>query len=831
MPRRSAAARVAVALCGLLAAGAAQAAVGSLGAMPPPRRDGHTLTFRNAQGTVAVSVVAPEIVRVRFVPAQKFGRDHSYAVVTRDFGDPGARFEITPERSVVTTTALRVTLRHAPFRVSFDDAQGRSLDEDDPERGITFAGTQVKVHKRLRQDEHVVGLGEKNGRLDKLGAQRGGATFAMWNTDAYDYGDDTDPLYASIPFFMVVRGGRAHGVFLDNTFRSLFDIGHESESRLSFGAEDGELDYYFIQGPEPKAVIERFTALTGRMPLPPLWALGYHQCRYSYYPEARVRWIADSFRLKRIPADVIWLDIHYQDGYNPFTWDQQRFPDPARLAADLRRQGFRLVTIVDPHPKKQPGWDVYDSGLRGDHYVKNPDGSVFEGPVWPANAERDPAPSVFPDFSRPAARDWWAGLMKHYTDVGIAGIWNDMNEPAVFLEPWHSMPFDLRHDNEGQETSHREIHNVYGQQMTRATFEGLLRQRPDERPFVLTRATFAGGQRWAALWPGDNTSDWGHLRSSLTILMGLGLSGYPFVGSDIGGFVGSPSAELYTRWLQLGVFYPFMRTHTAIGTEDQEPWAYGARHEELNRRAIELRYELLPQVYNAMREASLTGAPPLRPLFLEFPDDEATYGVNDQALFGRDLLIAPVVREAARTRSVYLPAGDWHDFWTGRRLAGGRRVEVPVTLESLPIFVRAGGFVFRRPAVQHTGEIDGRPLDVWVYPAAQSEATLYEDAGQGFGYARGEFAERRFVQRRVAGATTLDVEAARGSWRPAARELRLRLLTDAAPRRVLLDAQPLPFFPEDALGAQAVGFTRTADGFVVVKLPDRFDAFRVSLEP
>lgn len=819
----------AVLLC-LTSAPAALAGWASLGAMPAPQREANALLFKNEQGIVSVTVLAPDIVRVRFSPTQAFGRDHSYAVATADLGDRAATFDVGSERSTIATAALKVTIRHSPFRVAFADAAGESLDEDDDLRGIGFAGTQVKVWKRMRDDEHLVGLGEKNGRLDKRGPQLGGSSFTMWTTDAYDYGDDTDPLYASIPFFMVIRGGRAHGIFFDNTFRSFFDLGHESEQRISFGAEDGELDYYFIYGPEPKRVVERYTALTGRMPLPPRWALGFHQCRYSYYPEAKVRYIADGFRVRNIPADVIWLDIHYLDGYNPFTWDKQRFPDPAKLAADLRGQGFRLVTIVDPHPKKQPGWWVYDSGLAGDHFVKNPDGTVLEAPVWPSNAERNPGPSVFPDFSKPAAREWWGGLFKFYTDVGIAGIWNDMNEPAVFLEPYHSMPFDARHDNEGESAGHREIHNVYGSLMTRGTYEGLLRLRPNERPFVLTRASFAGGQRYAALWPGDNTSDWGHLRTTIPMLAGLGLSGFAFVGSDIGGFAKAPSAELVTRWLQLGVFYPFMRMHTEFGSPDQEPWSYGTRHEQLNRRAIELRYELLPHVYNVMQEASETGAPAFRPLFLEFPTDEQTYKVNDQILFGRDVLVAPVLREGVTERNVYLPAGEWYDFWTGRRHAGGGQMRVPVTLESLPVYVRGGAFVFRQPVVQHTGEMPGNPLDVYVYPAVESEAAFYEDDGQTRDYLKGAFLKRRFAQRRAGGGCTIEVGAAEGSWRPAARELRLRVLFDGAPRRVLLGREALPALSEEALAKQSSGWTRTADGLVVVKLSDRFEAFRVSLE-
>ncbi len=479
MRRSQAIALAALSLCG---AGSAHAGWTSLGAMPQPQRDGDALVFKSAQGVVSVRAVAPDIIRIRFVPAPAFGRDHSYAVSNRELGAPGANIEVGASQSTLKTAALRVTIRHDPFRISVADAAGNVLDEDDPERGIGFVGRQVKVWKRLRPDEFVYGLGEKSGRLNKRGPHLGGGTYVMWTTDAYDYGDDTDPLYVSIPFYMVLREGRAHGVFLDNTFRSVFDVGHESPDRLAFGAEDGELDYYVIDGPEPKRVLERYTALTGRTPLPPRWSLGYHQCRYSYYPESKVRFIADNFRERRIPADVIWLDIHYLDGYNPFTWDKERFPDPKRMIADLRQQGFRLVTIVDPHPKKQPGWSVYDSGLKADAFVKNPDGSVYEAPVWPSNAEKNPGPSVFPDFSKPAGRKWWGSQFKLYTDVGVAGIWNDMNEPAAFVDPFHTMALDARHDNEGQPTDTREIHNVYGLLNTQATYEGLLALRPTSGP-------------------------------------------------------------------------------------------------------------------------------------------------------------------------------------------------------------------------------------------------------------------------------------------------------------------------------------------------------------
>jgi alpha-glucosidase len=818
-------------LCLLLTASlAAPADAGwtSLGAMPAPQRERNTLTYRNDQGTVVLTVLAPDIVRVRFAPGPTPGRDHSYAVVKTDFGDPGASVEAGAGETVVRTRDLRVTVRHDPFRVAFATAAGESLDEDDPVRGTALAGDgATRVWKRLRDDEHVYGFGEKTGRLDKRGWKLGGYAYAMWNSDTYGYDGSTDPVYAAVPFYMVLRNGRSHGIFLDNTFRSVFDVGRESQRMLSFGAEGGELDYYFIYGPAPKRVLERYTELTGRMPLPPRWALGYHQCRYSYYPEARVRHLAESFRLRGIPADAIWLDIHYQDGYKPFTWDRERFPDPARLIGDLRRHGLRVVTIVDAHPKKERGYEPYDSGLAGGHLVKNPDGSVYEAPVWPSQAERDPGPSVFPDFSRPAARDWWGGLYRSLLDAGVAGIWNDMNEPAVFETPSGTMPLDVRHDNEGEPTDHREIHNVYGLLMTRSTHEGLLKLRPDERPFVLTRATFAGGQRYAAVWPGDNVSTWTALQATVPMLTGLGLSGFAFVGSDIGGFAEVPSAELFTRWIQLGTFYPFMRTHTTFGTPDQEPWSYGSRHEELNRRAIELRYELLPHVYNVMREASDTGVPALRPLFLEHPEDPRTWSLDDQAFFGRDLLIAPVLTEGATQRDVYLPAGDWYDFWTGRRHAGGQTVRVPVTLASVPVFVRGGAFVFRQPVVQHTGEMPGRPLEVAVYPAPRSEARLYEDDGESLAYRRGEFVVRRFEQQRTATSCTVRVGAADGPYRPAARDLVVSIRWDGVPRTVSVGGRPLARTEPAASGH---GWSLGDDGFVRVRLADRWDAFAVTVE-
>jgi alpha-glucosidase len=818
--------RVVLALA-LLASRPLFAGFASVGDLGPPVRDGNALVFRGAAGTMTVGAVGDGIVRVRFTPAGTPPLPRSWAVTGTPAAGAPPRIEAGTDRSTLTCGPLTAVVSHTPLRVSFVSG-GETIDADDPVRGTAVSGTAVRVWKRLREDEHVYGLGEKTGPLDKRGNKLGGVAYAMWNSDTYAYGDATDPLYASVPFFLVLRKGRAHGVFLDNPYRTSFDVGKEDPGLLSFGATGGELDYYLVDGPSPKAVLERYAALTGRMPLPPLWALGYHQCRYSYFPESRLRFVARNFRERRIPADVLWLDIHFQDGYRPFTWDPERFPAPARLVGDLAAEGFRTVVIVDPHPKKEPGARVWDEGVAAGHFVKRPDGSLFEAPVWPSQAPKDPGPSVFPDFARTATRRWWGGLHEGFAALGVAGIWNDMNEPAVFDSATGTFPLDVRHDADGRATDHREVHNVYGMLMSQATYEGLLALRPSARPFVLTRATFASGQRWAAVWPGDNVSTWAHLRGSVPLLLGLSLSGFPFVGTDVGGFVGGATPDLYTRWLQSAVFAPFFRTHTAYGNPEQDPWSYGTRHEAANRRAIELRYELLPQVYTVMEEASRTGIPAMRPLFLEYPDDPRTWSRDDSFLFGRDLLVAPVLRDGAERRGVYLPEGAWHELEGGRRHAGGRDVVVPVTLDSLPVFVREGGFLFRQPVIQHTGERHGKTLTVQHWPAgAPSTGELYEDEGDGFEYREGAFLRRTFVSRPSREGLLVEIGSA-GTYRPAPRALELKVKWDGPLRSVRVDGAVVPPVEATALATAERGHART-EGWVTVRLPDGFGATRIEL--
>ena len=799
----------------------------SLGTMPAPNWDGKTLLFHSDQGTLAVMPLSDDVIRVRFTTKLAFGRDHSYAVVNRDLGTPGVKADIGSADATLTTPSLKVTVRYAPLRISFANTSGRVLDADDPGSGLSLAGSEFRIAKQLQVEDHVYGFGEKTGRLDKRGWQLGGYNYVMWNSDTPAYDSSTDPLYVDIPFFLVLRGGRAHGLFLDNTSRSFFDVGRERANLLTFGADSGDVDYYFINGPDPGKVIQRYTALTGRMPLPPLWSLGYQQCRWSYYPEARVRLLADTFRQRHVPADGIWLDIHYMQDYKPFTWNHDRFPNPEKMISDLGAQGFHLVTILDGHPPVLKGYAPYDEGVTGNYFVKNPDGSIYEGGVWPGNC-------AFPDFSKPATREWWGGLYKSLLDVGVAGIWNDMDEPSVFSTPYGTMPENVIFGNEGEPADSRDMHNLFGQLMSRSTFEGLSRLQPDKRAFVLTRSTFAGGQRYAAVWNGDATADWSTLRQSVSMLLGLGVSGMPFVGSDIGGFARMPSAELCTRWLQTAVFYPFMRMHTSIETPDKEPWSFGPQFEAINKRAIELRYELLPYIYNVMQRASETGLPALRPLFLDFPNDGRAAGIDDEFLFGSDLLVAPVLWEGADSRDVYLPAGDWFDYWTGRHFNGNSDISIPVTLDSIPIFVRGGGFIFRQPVVQYTGKMPGNPLKVLVAPAAESESSLYEDDGESLKYRNGDFMKRQFRQTRGDQSVAIEISAPDGSYRPAKRDLIVETWLDGEPKAVTeqfaaTESEVLPRLNSADLAGPSKGWVY-AGGLVTIKDNDHFERVKFTIQ-
>jgi len=699
--------------------------------------------------TIRVTALRDDVLRVRASRDGDLGEDASWAVL------PGPRtstVEVTTEGTGFKTKGLRVSFDNS-MRLTVSDLSGHVLQQD--ERPVEYHGASFRVYKTMAPAEHFFGLGDKVGPLD-----RRGQAFVDWNSDSYGWQESTDPIYKSIPFFLSWNEGRVLGVLFDNTWRASFDFGKEFADMYSFGAPDGPLDYYLIYGPSPRQVVEGYAWLTGPTPLPPLWSLGYQQSRYSYYPEAKVREIADRLRSDRISADAIYLDIDYQQNNRPFTVNRERFPNFEQMIKDLATQQFHVVAITDLHIAELPD----ATGIAGDRFVKNPDGSVYVAKVWPGD-------SVFPDFTQQQTRSWWGSLYKEFVADGIAGFWNDMNEPAIFGVPSKTMPDNIRHriDEPGftnRTASHLEIHNIYGMENSRATFDGLLRLQPNVRPFVLTRASYAGGQRYAATWTGDNSSTWNHLRLTTPMLENLGLSGFALSGADVGGFAGSPQPDLLTEWLEVAAFQPIDRDHTAAGTNDQEPWANGPEQEAIRRRYIEERYKLLPYIYTNAEEMSRTGMPIVRPLFLEFPNAASDLHPIDldapsEFLFGPDILVAPPpYPDELDKYEVQLPPGIWYDYWTGERIDRSEAVQsrdaeqkkgvqavasaspsltVQPTLAVLPVYVRGGAILPMEPLTQSTMETPTGPLTLRVYVGENCRGTLYQDDGKSYDFRQGQF--------------------------------------------------------------------------------------------
>ena len=758
-------------------------------------------------GTSRVRIVAlsPNVLRVRYSRPGEFPADHSFAVLPHAFPDaPSVNVKQSQDAVMVATNALQVKILRSPLRILFLKLDGSIISQDQPGFPTSFNGSGFRVWKAMPEDEHYFALGDKSGPLDHRNL-----AFTMWNSDMFGWQETTDPLYKDIPFFIGMRKGASYGIFLDNTYRTSFDFGKELRDSYSFGSDGGELDYYFFYGPEPKRVVQDFTSLLGHTPLPPLFALGYQQCRYSYYPEARVREVAAEFRKRKIPADVIYLDIDYQQNNRPFTVDPERFPTFAQMISDLKSDGFKVIAITDLHLAKLVGYKPYDEGLQHDYFVKNPDGSVFVGKVWPGD-------SVFPDFTREEVRKWWGTLYGNFAKIGIRGFWNDMNEPSVFERADKTMPLDTVHSVEGRKTDHREIHNVFGMENARATYEGLLRLQPDVRPFVLTRAAYAGAQRYASTWTGDNSSTWNHMRISVPQLLNLGLSGYAFVGDDIGGFAGSPTPELLTRWMELGAFNPIYRNHGTKGSHDREPWVDGPEHEAIRRHYIETRYQLLPYIYTSMEEASRTGLPLMRPMFLEFPDNKNFEATDTEFMFGPDLLVAAKLDEKVGPYDVTLPSGIWYNFWTGRDASSTKSLDPP--LDTLPVFVRGGAILPEQSVVQNTDQVPEGPLQVSVYPGPDCRGSLYQDDGNTLAYTRGEFLRIEFSCESHPESLQFNFSTVHAGYKPWWSSMKLEFLEfTQPPRGVSLDGKAISNFEFDsARRAVTTEIPAASDGEITI---------------
>ncbi len=685
------------------------------------------ITGKTHNSNFKIDLYSNSIARIHITKESSFN-DFSYAVIT----PPGKiAFEIEDTTNAITlrTNSLQVIITKEPFHIAFKNSSSMVLNEDDPQFATRWNGEQVTTYKKLQDGERFVGLGEKNGPLDKKG--RG---YINWNTDNFAYSPDADPLYSSIPFYIGLHQQQVYGIYFDNSARTQFNFGASNNRFVSFGADTGDMNYYFIAGNTVAEIIKSYTYLTGRMPMPPLWSIGYQQCRYSYYPDREVINIAENFRSRDFPGDAIVLDIHYMDAYKIFTWDKKNFPNPKAMITTLKKLGFHVVIMCDPGIKIEEGYQPFESGKREDVFVKYPDQTNYAGQVWPGWCH-------FPDFTNPKTRDWWANHFNEYVDFGVEGFWNDMNEIAT----WGNMLPDLiEFDMDGQKATTREARNVYGMLMSRSTYEGTKKLLKNKRPFNLTRSGYAGVQRYAAVWTGDNVAYDDHMLAGVRLVNNMGLSGLAFTGYDVGGFVGNADEKLFARWISIGAFSPFFRGHSMINSRDSEPWAYGEKVEEISRNYIKLRYRLLPYLYSLFHEASTTGMPINRSLAIDFTFDDLIYDhrYHNQYLFGPSILVAPVESNKDLTK-VYLPEGNWYDFFTDHQINGNTEIIAECPIDRLPLYVRGSSIIPMRENSGATTTDHGDKLEIHLYKGdTNSSFLLYEDDGTSFDYEAGIFSTR-----------------------------------------------------------------------------------------
>lgn len=705
------------------------------------------LNFESKEATI--EVITPQIINV-FCGLES--SSHNSKAIE---GDKSVPVSITVEKKQdglwIDTKAVSVRISDG-FYVDFFDAKGNEVCMDyrgerkpleviseEAEKLLASEGHEAwwkndgyafEIVKKMQGTEHFYGLGDKTGFLDKRHY-----CYEMWNTDnPAPQVDCFKALYKSIPFFMTLTDTHVYGIFMDNTYKSTFNMGQESQDYYYIGGTAGNLDYYYIAGESLPEILQQYTYLTGTCPLPQRWTLGYHQSRWGYVTQEDVEEIANGMRKGDIPCDAIHFDIDYMQNYKVFTWNEERYHgDSDAYLKTLTERGFKPIVINDPGVKQEEGYPIYEEGVEKGYFAKTPEGEVYINAVWPGD-------SAFPDFGNPAVRTWWGDNQKFLLDKGVRGIWNDMNEPASFHGP---LPDDVVFTDEDKPSTHAKMHNVYGHLMAKAAYEGL-KKIDGRRPFVITRACYAGSQKYATAWTGDNQSIWSHVQMAVPQLCNLGMSGMPFVGTDIGGFGADTTPELLTRWIQVGCFSPLFRNHSAMGTRRQEPWQFGDEVMDIYRKYVKLRYQWIPYFYNLFYEEEKTGAPIIRPLVFHYEKDEVAKTCNDEFMVGERMLVAPVVYPGMTKRMVYLPEGEWYDYWTHEKHQGQSWIIKDAPMDVCPIYVKAGSIIPMMESVSYVGE---KPLDTLildVYPG-DGACDHYLDNGEDFAYQEGGYHKYHFT--------------------------------------------------------------------------------------
>ena len=689
--------------------------------------------FELSNAFARITVYNQNTIRVR-VSKQKFANDFSFAVDSLNTKEKFTKKDEEANSFILSTNNLLVEVIKKPFRINFYNSANQLLNADDTALGISWFGNQISCYKKLHADEKFIGLGEKTG-----GINRRGSFFQHWNSDVPGYASNADPLYSTIPFFIGIQNKLTYGIFFDNSHKSYFNFGGGADEELyHFGADDGEMNYYFFGGNSVSQIINDYTFLTGRTPMPPLWSLGFQQSRWGYDNPTQLQTIAQTFRDKKMPADVIVSDINYMDNYKVFTWSNQ-FTDVKGMLANMKKMGFDMVTIIDPGIKIEKGYKAYEEGLAEKHFATYPNGKPYTGHVWPGRCH-------FPDFTKKSTIAWWGNSFKEaYTTNGVRGFWNDMNEPAAWGREFPNL---IEFGEGSSKKTLYTVKNAYGLLMAKATYLGTKNLMNNQRPFVLTRAAYSGIQKYSAQWTGDNVSSDEHLLLGFRLLNSMGVSGVPYVGMDIGGFMGNPSPDLFVRWMSLGVYSPLMRNHTHIGYNYREPWLFGEFNTNKIRKILEQRYQILPYLYSSFYQSHTTGLPINRMLPINYTNDEKVYDskFENQFLFGDNLLVAPCI-STQQTTEVYLPSTNvWYRLSTDKKYLGGESYFVPSPIEDVPVFVKAGAILPMQSVIQHTKEKTDGILYLHIYKGVEaSNFMYYEDDGETYNYEKNDFYKRNIL--------------------------------------------------------------------------------------
>jgi alpha-glucosidase len=718
-------------MCFLLTVSLSSAQVTNIGKVISWKKTDTGIEGKTTTAFFRIQVYNENVIRVR-VSLNKAMDDFSYALDDQAVPDnTDMVISENPGFIQIQTNAINLQVdKHPAFRVTFKNKEGKIINEDVAGEGFgtSFIGNRSTLYKRMQPGERFVGLGEVLGNLDKRGSG-----FTLNNTDTYKYGDPRLPMYTSIPFFIGIHRQEVYGLFYHNTYKTFFNFGL-STPFTSITADGGDVDYFFIYDTCIENILLHYTALTGRMPLPPIWSLGYHQSRCSYFPQQNVKILAETFRNKNIPIDCIVLDADYLQDYEPFRVNLKRFPDLPGLTGELKSMGIEVTASVNPGIKIDSTYPAHFDGLKNDVFVKYSDGSIYE-------TEIAPSLNNFVDFTNPKARNWWIDNMKFLPDNGIHGYWNDMNEPAV---GGSYLPDNLWFDFDGRKANALEAKNVYGMQMARSSYESALKYGSGRRPFVLTRSGFAGVQRYAVVWTGDNTAKDEYLLGGTLLNTQLGLSGLPFVGDDIGGYIGNTSKELFARWMQVGMFAPYARNHKEAFANANEPWSYGEEAEAISREFIGFRYRLLPYLYSLFYEASQTGMPVARSLCITNPFDEKVYDDIYQFQFtcGDALLVVPVT-SSEKIKKFYLPEGNWYNLYSDGLIAGNQELTEEVAVYQIPVYVKASSIIPMQSLVQTTKQKPTDTLFVHIYYGKENNTFVYyEDDGSTLDYQDGKYSRR-----------------------------------------------------------------------------------------